>query len=210
MRHRISASQTRFFIILLSLFLAWVLFAWFLAENLIVEKPLERADAILILSGSSVYLERTQKAAFVYKQGVAPKILLTDDGGRAGWSKSEKRNPKFVEAARDNLIAEGVPAENIEIITVKVSGTIEEAEVLRDKIIQTGWKSVLIVTSAYHTHRSLWTFEKVLKNNNVQIGIVSPPPGEQTPPPFVWWLTGKGWSLVAGEYVKTVYYWLNY
>ncbi len=186
------------------------MFAWFLAENLIVEKPLERADAILILSGSSVYLERTQKAALVYRQGVAPKILLTDDGGRAGWSRTEQKNPKFVEAARNDLIAEGVAPENIEILAARVSGTIDEAEALRGEIEQTNLKSILLITSAYHTRRSLWTFEKILENKDVQIGIVSPPTGEQTPPPFLWWLTRKGWSLVAGEYVKIIYYRANY
>lgn len=194
----------------LLLFLAWILFAWFLAENLIVEKPLEKADAILILSGSSVYLERTQKATLIYKQGIAPKILLTNDGEHAGWSIKERRNPKFVELTRDNLIAGGVAPENIEILPGQVSGTIDEAEALRGKIEQAGWKSILIVTSAYHTRRSLWTFEKALEKNDVRIGIVSPPTGEQTPPSFVWWLTIKGWKLVAGEYVKAVYYWLNY
>jgi uncharacterized SAM-binding protein YcdF (DUF218 family) len=202
--------RIKFIAIFLLLFLAWIFLAWFLAENLIIEKPLEKADVILILSGSSVYLERTQKAALVYRQGAAPKILLTDDGGRAGWSRTERRNPKFFEAARDNLIAEGVPAENIEILPAQVSGTIDEAEALRGKIEQTGWKSVLLVTSAYHTRRSLWTFEKVLENNNVQIGIVAPPTGVQTPLPFFWWLTIKGWRSVAGEYVKIVYYRLNY
>ena len=210
LRLRVSASPLRFLIILLSLLLAWILFAWFLAENLIVEKPLEKADAILILSGSSVYLERTQKAALVYKQGVAPRVLLTDDGGRAGWLRAEQRNPKFVELARNNLIARGVPPENIEILAAQVSGTIDEAEALRVKIKQANWKSILIVTSAYHTRRSLWTFEKILEDENVQIGIVSPPTGEQTPPPFYWWLTMKGWSSVAAEYVKIVYYRLNY
>lgn len=200
----------KFIATFLLLFVAWILFAWLLAENLIVEKPLERADAILILSGSSVYLERTQKAAQVYRQGVAPRILLTDDGEHAGWSRAERTNPKFVELAKNNLIAAGVAPENIEILPAPVSGTIDEAEALRGKIEQTGWKSVLIVTSAYHTRRSLWTFEKILKNNDVQIGIVSPPTGEQTPPPFVWWLTKRGWGMVAEEYVKAVYYWLNY
>lgn len=200
----------KFIAVFLLLFLAWILFAPFLAENLIVEKPLERADAILILSGSSVYLERTQKAALVYRQGAAPKILLTDDGGRAGWSRTERRNLKFVEAARNNLIAEGVPPENIEILDAYVSGTIDEAEALRRKIEQTGWKSILLVTSAYHTRRSYWTFEKVLANQNVEIGIVAPPTGEQTPTLFTWWLSSKGWNMVAGEYVKTVYYWLYY
>lgn len=199
-----------FLVIFLTLFLALILFAWFLAEKLIVEKPQERADAILMLSGSGVHQERTQKTALVYKQGVAPKILLTDDGERAGWSGAERRNPKFVEIARNSLITAGVAPENIEILPGQVSGTIDEAESLREKIQQTGWKSVLVVTSPYHTRRSLWIFDKVLKNDGVQIGIVSPPPGEQSPLPFVWWLTRKGWFLVAGEYVKAVYYWFNY
>lgn len=203
-------SPVRLLIVFLSLFLAWILAAWILAENLIVEKPLERADAILILSGSSVYLERTQKAALVYRQGVAAKILLSDDGERAGWSKIERRNPKFVETARDNLIAAGVAPENIEILPGQVSGTIDEAENLREKIKQTGWQSILIVTSAYHTRRSLWTFEKILEDQNVQIGIVSPPTGEQTPPPLIWWLSERGWRFVAGEYLKALYYRLNY
>ncbi len=200
----------KFITVFLILFLAWILFAWFLAKNLIVEKPLERADAILILSGSGVHLERTHKAALVYKQGVAPKILLTDDGERAGWSKIERRNPKFAEVARNDLIAAGIAPENIEILPGQVSGTIDEAEALRVKIKQANWKSILIVTSAYHTRRSLRTFEKILEEENVQIGIVSPPTGEQTPPPFYWWLTRKGWGSVAAEYVKIVYYRLNY
>ena len=200
----------KFITVFLVLFLAWILFAWFLAQNLIVEKPLERADAILMLSGSGVHVERTQKAVLVYKQGVAPKIILTDDGERAGWSRVERRNPTFAEVARNSLIAAGVAPESIEILPGQVSGTIDEAEALRDKIEQTGWKSVLIVTSPYHTRRSLWVFNKVLKNQDMRIGIVSPLPGEQSPLPSVWWLTRKGWYSVAGEYVKAVYYWFNY
>jgi uncharacterized SAM-binding protein YcdF (DUF218 family) len=65
---------------------------------------------------------------------------------------------------------------------------------LADRAARADLKSVLPVTSACRMRRSLWTFEKVLENNNVQIGIVSPI-DEQTPPPFLWWLTTKGWKL---------------
>lgn len=195
---------------ILLIFLAWILFAWLLAERLIVEKPLTRADAILILGGSSTYIERTQKAALVYKQGIAPKIILTDDGARAGWSRTERRNTPFVELAKQSLIAQGVAEDNIEIITPNGSGTIYEAQFLRDKLKETGWKSILIVTSAYHTRRSLWTFEREISDENIEIGIASPPPGQQTPPPFLWWLTPFGWEVVAGEYVKSLYYWVYY
>jgi uncharacterized SAM-binding protein YcdF (DUF218 family) len=200
----------KFLIILLSIFLAWILIAWVLAENLVVEWELPRADAILILGGSSVYKERTRKAAEIYRNGIATKIFLTDDGERGGWSKVEQRNPPFVELAQKELIAQGVAPENIEIVKPRGSGTIYEAEEFQKIIREQNIKTVLLVTSAYHTRRALWTFEKILADDKTEVGSESPPTGEQTPPPFVWWLTPFGWNVVAGEYVKLAYYWLYY
>lgn len=200
----------KFTIAFILLIAAWVFLAPVLAERLIIEKPLERADVIIVLAGSSVYIERTQKAAEVFKQGVAPKIILTDDGEKTGWSRKEQRNIPYVEMAQRNLIAGGVPLEAIEIIKPIGSGTIYEAQILRETARASNWKSVLIVTSAYHTRRALRTFEEVFTGDNVEFGIVAPPTGEQTPPPFYWWLTARGWDVVAGEYVKSFYYWVYY
>ncbi len=196
--------------IFLTFFAVWILIAPFLAERLIVEKPLTRADVIIVLGGSSVYLERTAKAAENYKSGVAPKILLTDDGERAGWSRVEKRNPPYVELARANLIAQDVPPENIEIIKPSGSGTIYEAQITREKARENNWKSVLIVTSAYHTRRAFNTFEKVFADDDVQIGIAASLPGQESPSPNGWWLTAQGWNSVGGEYAKSFYYWMYY
>ena len=74
------------------LFLIWLLAAAFAAKFLIVERPLDRADAIVVLSGSSVYVERTAEAASLFQKGVAPKILLTNDDSQGGWNESEKRS----------------------------------------------------------------------------------------------------------------------
>lgn len=196
----------------LILLLGWILLAPRLATLLIVEKPLAKADAIFVLSGSAAYIERNQKAAALYRQGVAPKILLTNDGIKGGWDKKERRNPYYVERARWELIGQGVPEDAIEILPGTVSGTEAEAELLIKTTREKDLKSVLLVTSAYHTRRTLWTFEKTaLKNNSsVEIGIESPPTGQQTPPPFYWWATATGWHAVAAEYVKIVYYWLFY
>lgn len=189
---------------------AWVFCAPFLAERLIVEKTLEKADVIVVLGGSSVFIERTQKAAQLFKQGIAPKIILTNDGTNAGWSKKEWRNPPYVELAKQSLIGQGVPDEAIEILPEQVNGTVDEAELLQKKARENGWKSVLIVTSAYHTRRALWTFEKVFAETETAMGIASAPTGQQTPSPFYWWLMPKGWQMVAGEYVKSLYYWVYY
>lgn len=190
--------------------LLWVFTAPFLAEHLIIEKPLEKADAILVLGGSAVYAERTMKAAEIYKRGVAPKIFLTDDGERAGWSKKEQTNLPYVELARRSLIGQGVPAEAIEILPGEVTGTDWEARRLLADLDRNGVHSVLLVTSAYHTRRALWTFEKFLAGKDVRFGIEHPPAGEQTPQPAYWWLTKRGWEMVGGEYVKSAVYWAYY
>ncbi len=207
--------RTRIFkvlIVILISFLVWVFAAPFLAKSLIVEKPLLKADAILVLGGSSVYIERTQKAALLYKQGVAPKVFLTDDGGKAGWSQIEKRNPPFVELAKKELIAQGVPADTIEILQPQVSGTFSEVEVLLEKTRKDNLKSFVIVTSAYHTRRALRIFEKVFAGQNLQteIGISPALTGQQTPTLSAWRLSPKDWKFVAEEYVKTLGYWIYY
>ena len=192
--------------------MVWIFAAPYLATNLIIEKPLEKADAIFVLGGSSVYVERTQKAAELFKNGVSEKIFLTDDGTRGGWSKSEKRNPPFAELAKNELVKLGVPAENIEILQPPVTGTIYEARNLAEAVKTKNLNTVLIVTSAYHSRRAFWICDKILKENNLDIllGVVSPKTGIDTPPPQMWWLKPKGWEFVAGEYVKSLVYWVYY
>ena len=87
----------------------WVLVAWVAARFLIVNTPLHNADAIVVMSGSAVYRERTQRAAEYYRQGLAPRILLTNDNQRGEWSSAEQRNPFFYERARNNLLLLQVP-----------------------------------------------------------------------------------------------------
>ena len=202
----------KFAAIVLILSFIWILAAPGLASFLIVEKPLENADAIFVMGGSATYIERNQKAAALYQQGLAPKILLTNDGTRGGWNKKAQKNPYFVELARAELVSQDVPENVIETLPGTVAGTDDEAELLVKTAREQNLKSVLLVTSAYHTRRALRTFEKVLADNDlkIEIGIVSAPFGQQTPSPNCWWLSPFGWNLVAGEYVKSFYYWVYY
>lgn len=50
-----------------SLVAVWIVCSPFLAKWLIVEKRLDHADALMVLSGSAVYKERTRTAAELYK-----------------------------------------------------------------------------------------------------------------------------------------------
>ena len=184
----------------------WAVAAWGAAKFLIVDTPLNRADMIVVLSGSAVYKERTERAAEYYRQGLSDRILLTNDNLRGEWSSAEQRNPFFYERARENLLRLGVPAERIHVLYRPVNGTHDEAEALKEYAVTNKLRSLLVVTSAYHSRRALWTLSRVFAGTGIEIGLQSVETGEQTPAPATWWLHLRGWQMVGGEYVKNVYY----
>lgn len=194
----------------LLLLLSWSLVAWVAARALVVNAELGHADVIVVLGGSSTYLERTQMAAALFRQGHAPRIILTNDGEQGGWSSAEQRNPFYFERAAEELRRAGVPADSIEVLPQLVTSTHEEAVVLRGWAQTQSVRSMLFVTSAYHSRRALWTLHRVFAGSGITLGLATPPPGQQTPAPASWWLHAHGWRLVAVEYLKMIYYRIAY
>ncbi len=184
----------------------WALLAPYLATYLIVTRPIAKADAIIVLSGSAVYRERTRKAAELYKQGISQRILITNDGEKSGWSQTEQTNVPYFELERRDLIANGVPSEAIVVLPGVVSGTDDEARAVAAEIDERPLQTLVIVTSPYHTRRALRTFEKILTGRGVDIGIEHPGVGEISPKPEYWWLSLRGWRLVFVEYAKSAVY----
>jgi uncharacterized SAM-binding protein YcdF (DUF218 family) len=201
-------SLRRFVASSLCLIVIWILITPFLAYFLVVEKPVEKVDAIWILGGSSAYLERTQKAAEIYRQLKPKKVFVVDDDIRGGWNDGEKRNLPFFEISKRELVAGGVDESVIEIVKPVGDGTNYEAEMFAEKNTDNHIKSLLLVTSPYHTRRALWTFRHF--NPETEIGVIPAENTEKTPTIYFWWLSSKGWSYVFGEYLKFIYYWLYY
>jgi uncharacterized SAM-binding protein YcdF (DUF218 family) len=195
---------------LVVLLLLWPALAWAAAAALVVRAGMERADALVVLSGSGAYVERSRLAAELYREGRAPRILLTDDGQRGPWSEARQVNPLFVERARAELLRGGVPAERVEVLPGTVAGTHDEAVAARAYAERGGARSLLFVTSAYHTRRALWTLRRTFRGSGVEVGVEAAGPGGETPAPATWWLHGLGWSSVALEYPKMVYYYWKY
>jgi uncharacterized SAM-binding protein YcdF (DUF218 family) len=194
---------------LLSLAACWGL-AWVAARALVVSEPLGRADALVVLAGSSAYGERARHAARLFGEGRAPLVILTNDGGRSGWSNEQGRNPLFVERAAEELRRAGVPAAQIEVLPGEVASTYEEAALIGEHARRKGLRSLLLVTSGYHSRRALWTARRLLGRGGVAVGLEAVEPGAETPAPSVWWLYPSGWRVVAGEYLKFAYYALRY
>lgn len=196
--------------ILLVCILLWPFVAWVGARLLIIQAPLANADAIVVLGGSANYQERAREAARLLREGRAQRILITNDNLRGPWSSVEQRNPYFYERSYDEIENAGVQADKIDVLMQPVNHTHEEAELVRQYALDHGIRSVLIVTSAYHSRRALWTFSRVFRDTDIIVGLIPASPGIETPRPATWWLTARGWKLVPTEYVKMIYYVVKY
>ena len=200
--------RRRFLFLALILVLLSPLVAAFAAEMLIVKSNLAAADAVVVLSGSATFVERADWAAKLYREGRAPVVILTNDGLITGWDG--KRNPYFYELSAKRLQQQGVPADRIQLAPGQALGTYEESLLLRDYATSHNLKRLLVVTSAYHSRRALWSMRHAFEGSGIEIGIDHPPTGWQTPSPWLWWSRRWGWRVVAGEYVKMIYYWSRY
>lgn len=200
----------RFLCITVLVVAAWTLLAWVAARALVVRAELDHADALVVLSGSSAYIERTQSAAQLWSEGRAPLVLLTNDPMLGGWIEAERRNPSFTVRAMEELKRAGVAADRIEVLPQLVTSTYEEAVALKEYALARGLRSILIVTSSYHSRRALWTLRRVFQGSGIEVGLYAVAPGQQMPRPATWWWHPFGWQVVALEYVKLVYYLLQY
>ncbi len=121
---------------------------------LVREKPLEKADAILVMAGNRD--QRLPTAVRLYHEGRAPRILLANVGVFAGWSRKYQRNLYLVEWAREDLVDMGVPWEDIVLLEFTECGSIHDALNTRAYVsFRDDISSLLVVTSDYHTRRTL-------------------------------------------------------
>jgi uncharacterized SAM-binding protein YcdF (DUF218 family) len=188
----------------------WPPLAWAAAHALRVAPDCRDADAIAILAGASAWPERVEVAADLFARGAAPRVVLTDDGLRGGWSQAEQRNPFFVERAAAGLRERGVPDDGIEILAPPVTGgTFEEIAGLRAWAEAAPVASLTVVTSVYHGRRTRQTLTRAFRSSGVTPHLCARAATADTPAAATWWLHGRGWRDVGSEFPKIVYYWLR-
>lgn len=168
---------------------------------LVVSDSLSKVDAIVVMAGG--HKVRLPPVAKLYKEGAAPLILLTNDGIIASWSQKYQRNLYQVEWAKEDLVEMGVSNESIILLDYTASGTIHDAlNTLQYVRAHPEIRSLLVVTSDYHTRRTLWTFRHVFKESGLQIGCYPVSgPSEQ------WWRRAYAYYI---EFTKYVCYRLRY
>lgn len=176
--------------LLMALFVALLaagLTAWLLPQQVLtVDSGPVTADAIVVLGGTP---DRAVRAAELFKQGEAPKILVSGFGDCVS-------NEKL-------LVRDGVTNTAI-ILEGKSRTTRENAEYSIALLRQMGAHRVIIVTAWYHSRRGLACFEHYAPD----IQFYSRP-SYFAYPKTEW--RPKGISrYVKSEYVKLLGYWVCY
>jgi len=144
----------------------------FVGESWIVEDPLEKSDAIIELSIDNFYADRATRTAEIYRQGFAPVVVAS--GVRL------RPYAGIAELMEHDLVLRGVPKEKILRYPHDAENTREEAEALLKLASEKKWKSVIVVTSNYHTRRTRYIFRRVFPGN-VTVSVLGARDGDFDP-----------------------------
>jgi uncharacterized SAM-binding protein YcdF (DUF218 family) len=159
----------------------------FPGEVLTVDSGPVKADVLVVLGGGSH--ERPERAAELFKQGVAPCVICSGLGD--------------CDANRLVLIRAGVPAAVV-VTEGKSHNTYENAEFTVALLRAQHLKSAIIVTSWYHSRRAWRSFQKAAP----EIKFYSRP--------AYFGYARKDWNskgighYIKSEYLKLFGYWVRY
>ena len=163
------------------------------SRALVREDQLYKADLIVALGGDS-RSNREKKAVELYHQGWGKKIVVS--GVQYAWGIHT------ADAAKRYVMSLGVPASDVLDIR-DAWNTRGEAQAL-DKLMATNkWHSAIIVTSAFHSRRALFTIERTV--GDLQFCSAPVPPVAPEWQPDRWWLRRMDFGITMKEFFA----WIN-
>jgi uncharacterized SAM-binding protein YcdF (DUF218 family) len=182
--------------------IVWAISPFCLAQMgnfLKIPDTLIRADAIVVLGGDGP--ERLLHAAELYKKNFASNVWITGN-------MPFPTLPSLFEGelARDLLIKFNVPSNSITML--KSTSTWEDSLAVAANAKLRNVKSILLVTSWYHSRRALNAFERNVASHGIALGFSAP-----ATPTFTakdWWESEYGLTKVIEEYIKMVRYLFKY
>jgi uncharacterized SAM-binding protein YcdF (DUF218 family) len=160
------------------------------ARWLVLEDPMVRVDAAVVLAGDPDY-ERTREGAELVRSGAARLLVLT--GGEPGPGDS-------AESLRMKALAWGVPAERIRLESVS-HGTRESLLAVAPILRQESVRTVALVTSPYHQRRAWLLAQGVLPG----VRVLNCPARPSSWSPRGWWRESHSRRIVVTEYAKIFY-----
>jgi hypothetical protein len=168
-----------------------------LAQRWMVSDDIKPADAIVVTGGALDV--RPAAAARLFRQGIAPLVLVSKSDADAGW-----------EAMRmcERLLACGVPLEAIAHFRIVLHSTYGEARGVADCARSFGLKRVIVPVELFQTRRVRWIFRRQLFRLHINVAV------KAIVPPYYsaqnWWETKLGRTNFRNELIKYAFYRLRY
>jgi len=161
----------------------------FAAEFWIIEDPIDKADAIIVLSDDNFYAARATRAAELFREGKAPLVVAS--------GRRLRPSAGIAELMEHDLVERGVRRDRILRFAHDADGTREEAEALARFAKERKWRSVIVVTSNYHTRRARYIFRRVFPQD-IEVRVASARDGDFDPQR--WWEKRKSVKELMREF----------
>jgi uncharacterized SAM-binding protein YcdF (DUF218 family) len=169
---------------------------------LVFQDELEPSDAIVVLVGSSTG-NRIEEAVRIFKKGMGKILVFSGYSYYPGMGSHR--------GMKQYAIKLGVPEDKI-VAEKAIGETSTWGEALANiKLLKRlKAKSLILVTSSFHTRRSHWVYERVIKSLNMHITLRVQPAYDPKVPYPGWWKIRSGKKYVFDEYIKFFYYFITY
>ncbi len=167
------------------------------AAGWIVDEPLEKAQAIVVVGGDSSAGDRLRHAVQLYRAGWAPRLVLSGAPFRNYFNESELMAHEAKQL--------GVPAEHLILAPSNADSTLEEALGLRAVLARHDFRKIIVVTSNFHTRRARTIFVGVYRPLGTRV-IVSAAPDVRFDAQ-TWWQQREGRKQMVLEISKLIYTW---
>lgn len=157
-------------------------------EFWVVDEPPQPSDAIILLSDDNFAADRAARAAQLYHERWAPRIVAS--------GRQLRRYAGISELMQRDLVERGVPADAVIRVPQSADSTREEAQALRALVAERGWRRILVVTSNHHTRRARYIYRRVFPAA-VELRVVSARDSDYDPDH--WWQSRRGVKLFFYE-----------
>jgi uncharacterized SAM-binding protein YcdF (DUF218 family) len=189
-------------VLVISVFLLRGLGSW-----LVVQDPLEKSDAIVVLGGTMY--ERQMEAVDLFKEGWAPRIYVLRE--IADWGEAEliaRGIPytRIVDMQVDTMRTLGAPADRIHILE-PANSTAEEARIVLQLATDAKLTRLIVVTSKQHTRRSRLVMNRRLQPAGVSV-IVRASRYDRTDADG-WWRSRSTLRFTLFETQRLFGYWIG-
>ena len=175
-------------------------------QFLVYEHSPQKADVIVVLNGRDT--ERSLAAVDLYNQGFANLIVIAHGSKQPGSEEFWKRVGRNFDRKKffqKTVEAMGVPPHAFQMIGDGVTSTYDEAKVTKHFLTQNHYRSILLVTSKWHSRRAYLTFKTALKDIQGSRIMVYPSKYDAFDPQR-WWKSQRDIEIVISEYLKLFLY----